>query len=249
MSDRSWAARGLVASLCVWSALACTGTTTVVGERAGELGGCPSGEVCAASVPAGLWFQGQMLYDDGEPRLGPVLAGGRFDLSFFPVTGVMTEFDVVIEGGSLDVAGTEIGVGQPSGAELWGLESGYAVVRIVSKETGELFDRLTLETVELDGIELTNINDPTRTHLLGGCDEMIGVRLMAEGGTLRAFDQNITVEAEGFIEPDPMVWDCFRYSVPEDTEEVTIVVTAAGETYEETFVVQQGENCPEQTSD
>jgi hypothetical protein len=248
MSDRSWA-RGMLALVAVGSALACTGTTTVVGDRAGLLGDCPEGEVCAESVPGGLWFQGQMLYDAGEPRLGPVLAGGRFDLSFFPVTGVMTEFDVVVEGGSLDVAGSEIGVGQPSSAELWGLEAGTAVVRVVSKETGELFDRLTLETVELEGVELTNVNDPGRTHLLGGCDEMIGVRLLAGGGELRAFDQNITVEAPGVIEPDPLVWDCFRYEVPEDTDEVTFVVTAGGETYEETFVVQEGENCPENTGD
>ena len=60
----------------------------VEGERAADIAaggtGCPEGEVCSDDTPLGLTFVGQGFYDDGGTvRLGPVLVGGTFDVSFY----------------------------------------------------------------------------------------------------------------------------------------------------------------------
>lgn len=250
MSRQGHTASVLAASITLGALLACSGTDTIVnGERVLNEGGCPPGEVCVAEVPAGLLFQGQMLYDDGGvPRLGPVLVGGQFDLSFFPVVGVMNGFHVETEGNSLDAGDTFDG--PPPGVVLWGAEAGVSSVRVVNSQ-GALYDTLPFEVVELEDVELTNVSDPSRTELIAGCEEMLGVHLLAQGGSLRAFDQSVSVTAPGGVEPDPGVWDCFRYQVPLDATAVDFEITAANETFVRTVEVREpapGEPCPTQAS-
>jgi hypothetical protein len=222
--------------------LACTGATTVAGERA-ALGTCPEGEVCSDKAPAGLMFQGQMLYDEGADRLGPVLVGGRFDLSFFPQGyALQGKWAVEVEG-----ADARIREGAEPGVELKGTEVGTAVVRVIDPETGHLYDRLSIEVVALEDIELTNVTEPERPALKAGCEEMVGIRMLAAGGSLRAFDQDLKVRAPDVV-ADPFAWDCFRYEVPLDATEVTFEMEVAGEIWERTLPVEpldEGEACPQ----
>lgn len=231
-------------SAVVGFTLACeAGTTSVEGDRASHDGGCPEGQVCDESV-GGLMFLGQSLYDEGWDHLGPVLVGGRFDLSFFtPGSAEVGSFDVQIDGGALSVGDLE-----EQGVELWGEVEGDAIVQIVDAESGALLDQLTLRTVLIDDVELKNVSEPSRPHLLGGCDEMIGVRLVADGGLLRAFDQNVRIEGPGDIAPEPLVWDCFRATIPTGVDEASFTITAGGETFVVTFDVEEpgpGEQCPD----
>jgi len=222
--------------------LACTGaTTTVAGERAAS-GECPEGEVCSDKAPAGLLFQGQMLYDEGEDRLGPVLVGGRFDVLFFPEGySLKGQWTAEVEG-----ADHRIREGGEPGVELMGTEAGTAMLRVIDPETGHLYDRLSIEVVELEDIELTNVAEPGRATLKAGCEEMIGIRMLSAGGSLRAFDQNLKVRAPDVV-ADRFAWDCFRYMVPPDATEVTFEMEAAGEIWERTLPVEpleEGQTCP-----
>jgi len=232
------------AALALTLTVACfdDGTRTVLGERAGE-GTCPEDETCSDEVPHGLYFRGQMLYDEGADRLGPVLVGGRFDLVFRPVEGEIDGFDVTIEGDSLEAKVTG-----DHDLALWGTASGSSTVRIVDPDTGELYDRLTLETVTIDDVELHNVVEEDRPFLYAGCEEMIGMRLIADGGRLRAFDQDATVTAPTEVEPDPFVWDCFTYEVPPEEDTVVFEVEAGGQRWEREVPVvplPPGRSCPE----
>jgi hypothetical protein len=222
-------------------ALAC-GTVAVDGERR-VTGECPRGEVCSELTPEGLIFYGMSFWDTPGDRLGPVLVGGKFQLQFGTPSGEpLPEWQVSATGGALDAETTE------DGAQLIGLQPGSATVR-VEDGRGTLYDRLPVDVVEIDDVEFGNVSDPTRTVLLGGCEEMIGVRLMATDGVtrLRAFDAEVQVTAVGGVRPDVAVWDCFRYDVPADATEVTFEVTAGGRTFElEVEVVPVGDPalCP-----
>jgi hypothetical protein len=233
-----------VVSIVLGFVLACTGEstqTTVVGDRANE--GCPDDETCSDLAPRGLLFRGQMLYDEGVDRLGPILVGGQFDLSFYRSDADLSYFEVELDE-HLDQTGL---LRDPPGVMLWGLSPGSSSIRVVDPETGALLDRLTIDVVALEDVVLSNVVDPERTTLYAGCEEMVGVSLVAGGGTLRAFDQNIKVTAPGSLIPDPGVWDCFRYQVPADTDTVLFEVEAAGEVWPVEFEVvelEEGQDCP-----
>jgi hypothetical protein len=218
--------------------LACVGT--VEGERMASGGACPEGEVCVEGHE-GLLFTGQVLYDEGMDRLGPILVGGTFQVSFVSVLGSeLRSFDVVTEPG--------LAVEEVSGGVvvLSGTRRGPAYLRVVDRLSGRLYDRLLLDVVKLEGVELDNVSEPGRDVLYAGCEEMIGVELLTRGGSLRAFDQDVDVEAPGGVEADPFVWDCFRYVVPTDTDAVTFTIRAGDEVFEETVPVDAPppEGCP-----
>ncbi len=222
--------------------LACVGT--VEGERLANGGACPEGEVCVEGHE-GLIFTGQVLYDEGLDRLGPILVGGTFQLAFTSLTGDLRSFDVVTERG----LGVEAVVGGK--VTLVSDAPGDAYVRVVDRASGRLYDRLLVEMVEIEDVALDNVEEPGREVLYAGCEEMIGVDLIAGGGTLRAFDQDVDVDAPGGVVADPFVWDCFRYVVPLDQSEVTFTIRAGDGTFVETRPVEPPpvEGCPERTTD
>lgn len=228
--------------LSALSMLACVGT--VQGERAAS-GSCPRDAECAPETPDGLMFTGQVLYDQPGERLGPVLLGGKMQVGIAPVSGTLPAYDVLIgDPAVLDAAPTE------GGMQLVGLEPGSSMVSVVDAR-GRLFDRLPMDVVEVDDVELSIVPDPDRQALLGGCTDMVGVRLIAtgqDGQRLRAFDQDVQIAVSvGDVSPDVGVWDCFRLDVPADATVVHVTVTAGGEQFEATLdVVPVGdpEGCP-----
>lgn len=244
MFQSARAVSALLITAFIGLTLACTGagtTTVVAGERAGS-GGCPEGEVCSEKAPSGLYFEGQMLYDEGEDRLGPVLAGGRFDVSFFPSGYALDgRWTVEVEGAEFRRSD-----GPEPGVVLYGIEAGTAVIRVLDPETGHLYDRLAIEVVALEDIEITNVLDPDSATLKAGCDSMIGIRMIAGDDRLRAFDQDLEVIVPE-VDPDLLAWDCFHYSVPTNTTELTFEMEVAGEVWERSMPVvplEEGEACP-----
>jgi hypothetical protein len=241
--------------------LACV--ASVDGERSSS-GTCPEGEVCSAATPMGLTFVGTAFYDDQERaiRLGPILAGGRFSLGMRTADGaplpnfeaLASDPEVLVselaEGAFLDGEATY----QPVQAHvtLHGLTAGHTRLRVVDPVTGELYDRLTLDVYELDRIDLVNLSDPNREHLLAGCEEMIGVRLVAKDGPtrFRAIDQDLTLHVDGEpMERERGLWDCFLHTPKEDQEETTVEIRTAGRTFHHTLAVRpledEGlETCP-----
>jgi hypothetical protein len=220
--------------------LACVGVAE--GERMANGGACPAGEVCVEEH-GGLLFTGQVFYDDQMERLGPVLVGGTFRVSFASAGKVpMRAFEVVTEPG-LQVE--EVNGGRVT---LSGVQTGPSYLRVVDRETGALYDRLLLDVVQIESVSFDNVTEPGRPVLYAGCEEMIGIELLASGGgaSIRAFDQNVDLEAPGGVEADPFVWDCFRYVVPVDRSEVTFTVRTGDQVFEQTVSIEEPppEGCP-----
>lgn len=227
-----------VAALAGWT-LACVGAAG--GERAMSGGACPAGEECVEGHE-GLIFTGQVLFDDAKVRLGPVVDGGTFELSFVSVPGSeLGAFEVVTEPG--------LRVERLDGGRLTvsGDRSGPAYLRVVEPGTGRLYDRLLLDVVAIKDVRLDNVTEPGRRELYAGCEEMVGLELLGGDGEVRGFDQDVDVDAPGRIEPDPFVWDCFRYWVPADATEVTFTIRAGDQMFRETRPVDgpPGGVCPE----
>ncbi len=254
---RSWNHRAAFqlrfsAAVTVLAGLSLACMSEVDGERA-TTGECPAGEVCSDATPGGLTFVGNAFYDDAVLRLGPVLVGGTFDVGLRTADGQpLPPFDYRVEDGS--VLSVELGEGvfgptNDEGAPFYPVEShvtltgtgsGETYLRIVDAATGELYDRLLIEAYRVEDVRVVNVGEPERDHLLAGCSQMVGVRLLANDGTdeLRAFDQSVRIRVDdGTVSDEPRFWDCFMYDVPEGRAEITFYVDAVGQTFERTMAV------------
>jgi hypothetical protein len=98
--------------------------------------------------------------------------------------------------------------------------------------------------------------DPRREHLLAGCEEMIGVRLVAKEGRtrFRAIDQELSLVVDGEpMERERGMWDCFLYTPDEDQGEAVIEVGAVKKTFVHVLPVRTLEEvaleaCPARTA-
>lgn len=230
--------------------LACMGE--VPGERA-MTGMCPPGETCSTATPAGLNFVGHAMYDQDVLQLGPILAGGRFDVGLRTSDGQpLPPFAFEVEDATVFQAALGTGPFGPTNdageplyrvdgfLTLQGSARGTTFLRIVDPTTRELFDRLALDVYELTGVNVVLARDAMRTYLHEGCEEMIGVRLLANDGSteLRAFDQGVVIRAEGIVEQEPRFWDCVLYTVPAGRTEIAFEVDVAGQTFMQTLPVR-----------
>lgn len=227
------------------------GLAEVDGERA-ETGNCPTVEICSEETPAGLRFVGQHLFDDANLRLGPVIAGGTFDLGFYALEGKLPEgFTVEIDDpGVLEVEygrgvfGPRAEDGSPMYSvdaylTLYGLDEGATWISIIDPETGALYDRLRMDVVAVDDVSVVRLSDRGSTVLPAGGRELMGVRLVVDGGRreIRAIDQSLEFRAAGTVQPELMYWDCFEYEVPADRSEVEFEIVTAGRTFRRSFEV------------
>ncbi len=221
-----------LASLC----LACF--ASVDGDRAAT-GACPEGETCSDAAPEGLRFVGRALFDEEVVRLGPILVGGTFELGLAtpdgsPLPAFELELDEprALEGsrGTGTFAGDDW---MPVDAyvRLVGRAPGTPTVRLVDPSTGALLDRMPIDVVAFDRVELVNVTAPDRDHLLAGCEQMIGVRLYGDdqGTPVRGFDEDMSVRAgTQSLAPEVRLWDCFTYTPGADAGEATFTVHAGG---------------------
>jgi len=236
--------------------------TEVDGERAADIAaggdGCPEGEVCTDDTPDGLRFFGQGFYDEGGiMRLGPVLKGGTFELGFNAVSGRLGPVDVASDDSSIlraEVAPRTDGFAVDGNAIVHGMADGRATVRVIDDD-GLLYDRMPIDVFEIDAVDVVNVGDPGRVELIAGCDEMLGIHLLANDGgtTLRAFDSSVRVTADGqSLSPETWAWDCFRTVIAPDMSAVNIRVFAGGETFVTELSVRpldDDEICPEILTD
>lgn len=240
-------------SVSVLAALSLACMQEVDGERA-TTGECPEGEVCSDATPAGITFVGNAFYDESMLQLGPVLVNGTFDVGLKSADGQpLPDYAFSIEDGAVLAADNGLGVFGPTTDEgeplyvvddhltLTGMGSGETYLRITDPATGELFDRILIEAYFVEDVRVVNVTEPDRDHLLAGCEQMVGVRLLANNGSdeLRAFDQSVQIRVDdGTVSDEPQFWDCFLYDVPAERTEVTFYVDAVGETYVRTMPVR-----------
>lgn len=247
---RFLAAVGVLAAL----SLACM--SEVDGERAAT-GECPAGETCSDATPTGLRFVGNTMYDQSVLQLGPVLAGGTFEVGLRSNGGeALPAFAYDVEDSGVFTASRGEGVFGPTNdageplhpvdgyLTLKGAAPGRTYLRITEPATGELYDRLAIDVYEIDEVQVVLAQDAERTYLYEGCEEMVGVRLMANDGAreIRAFDQSVTIRAEGGVEEEARFWDCVLYQVPEGHAEITFEVEVTGQTLTRTLPVQSLES-------
>ena len=240
----------LAISVLAALSLACMGE--VDGERA-MTGECPAGEVCSDATPTGLTFVGNTFYDESALQLGPVLVNGTFDVGLKtrdgeplpPFLYAIDDPSVLSAAAGEGVFGPTTEAGEPiyvvdDHITLTGTGNGETYLRIIHPDTGELFDRVRIEAYQIEDVRMVNVSEPERDHLLAGCEQMVGVRLLANNGTdeLRAFDQSVSIRVDdGTVNDEPQFWDCFLYEVPEGRAEITFYVDAVGETFTRTMSV------------
>lgn len=247
---RSHLLRGLVHTAAIAPVAALSLACLVGGERS-TTGECPEGEVCSAATPGGINFVSMPTYDflqpgfdssrDGDLVLDAIVVGGRAEIGFFGVTdaeGRPLAHTARVSDGS--VLGLRDGDGVFGGGievdgyvEVTGVTEGTTLLRVIASASGELFDRLSLRVVELDGARVAP--SEALAPLLAGCRSELGVALFGDG--IRATDEDTTIEVEGATELRRLAWD--RYSlVPDaDARELTVTIHAGGTTLERTVAV------------
>jgi hypothetical protein len=231
--------------------LACV--SEVDGDRA-TTGTCPEGETCSDATPMGLRFVGQIFFDDETAHLGPILAGGRFDLGLrTPDGAAVPPWTFTVENASVLGATTGTGTfgpvdetGRPEYPvdgylTLRGGTPGDTYVRILDASSGDLLDRILLDVYELRDVRIRNASGPSDDALVAGCESMIGVRLIATDGMteteIGGFDQDVTVSVGGELRRERRFWDCFLYTVPAGATSADIEVTAAGRVFAKSMPV------------
>ncbi|MBX2800626.1 MAG: hypothetical protein KTR31_23300 [Myxococcales bacterium] len=223
---------GAVFTTVVLLSLACVGQ--VAGDRAAS-GDCPEGEVCSEEAVQGLIFVGQAFFEDQEAlALGPIALGSQFNLGFYDIGGgQLPEFAVdggtnlhaeVEEGPMPDTHGS-IGKSVDTWATLSGLQSGTSTVRVVDAG-GLLLDRLDIEVVEIERVEMEIIARTPRDVLISDCDELIAVRIYGtdeSGSEVRLFGQDLGLKADGrSLDREVGMWDCFEWAADAPSEQVEV---------------------------
>ena len=204
--------------------------------------------MCSEATTQGLRFVGNAFWDDDEELLlGPVLVGGTFEIGLKTVDGEpLPDFDIEVDDGRIFSVEHGAGVFGPttqSGRALHPVD-GHMVLSgdrstappsSASSTPTPASSSIVceVEAYEIEDISITNMNDPQRSYVVAGCDEMLAVRLLAKDGDveLRAFDQSVQLRAEGQVRAEPEFWDCFNYRAPEGRAEVSVEVEAAGKTF------------------
>ena len=250
---------GVVLYACaILTVLACGGgMVEVEGERSmnsdpdganpfGSASGCPEAS-CSDTTPQGLTFVGAGFWDDTSPHLGPIIAGGTFDLGLRRTEGgALPAFTVETSDPSVLTAAVGVGAYQQSGGlstpvtdhvVLTAHQPGRSHVRVLDSQ-GALMDRILLNVETIERVEVLNVNDPGRDHLEAGTEELIGVRLIVGGAQRRAIDQEVSLSVEGVVQPENMYWDCFTYQVPLDRDEVTFTARSGDVVEHVTFPIR-----------
>ncbi|MBX3248029.1 MAG: hypothetical protein KF901_12685 [Myxococcales bacterium] len=239
---RALVTSGLLLALCA----ACL--ASVDGDRAAS-GECPPDERCSELTPNGLIFVGRAFFDEPRLRLGPVITGGTFALGIvsadLPEFAIETPVDIFTAERGTGVFGPTTAAGEPLYAVdahlvLRAVSEGTAFVRVVDPSSGELFDRLAIDTYDVDEVQVVLAQDVEREHLLAGCEEMVGVRLYGKQGTsqVRGFDESFEIRVDaGDIETETRFWDCIFLGVPDDRDEVRFDVMVGGATHTQTLPV------------
>lgn len=223
---------------------------TVEGERA-MTGMCPAGETCSTGEVRGIQFVGQAFFDaELATQLGPVAAGGTFQLGLVGVGGPLGDYDVTWEDDSgftaapgrsqflpLDESGNSLA--EVDGhIVLRGRSASSSYLRITDPTDGTLIDRLRMDVVEIDEVAFGLARDPERDYLIAGCPELVAVRLLshAGGGERRIFDQSVVITTDGEV-LDEQMWDCISYEAAEGTSEASFQIFVANESHERTMPV------------
>ncbi len=162
------------------------------GER--MRGECPADEVCSELTPDGLSFStAYSLLDSTVETVGPVALGGRLSVSYSALTGELKEV-VATADGALELPDT-------GSTRVLGAKVGDGLLRIVDPTRDELYDRIRLEVLPIDRVELEIVNDIDRTYLRAGCDEGVRIVLIHDGvdGPVRVFDDSMSITRPNLI--------------------------------------------------
>ncbi len=203
------------------------------GDRA-ITGGCPEGEVCDPITEDGLHFKGatfgEALFDFGDVKT--LAVGGRQDV---------TVFDVDDEGRHValelpftpDYDGTAIAIEnqRDNVVTLRGVAGGDGFLRIVSADSGELFDRTPVAALPVVAAEVSptltvalDVNGGGQSSNLFTAGAVGYIALDASnGGSL--VDEDATIAGPGITQTD---WDRFTVGdLAPGTHQLTV---AAGDT-------------------
>ncbi len=186
-------------------------------------GECPAGEVCSPDTPTGLYFGGSVLGDEifdsiVEPHRTAVAGTQTLDIfSDADASDEFIGFDAVAAGPSFQVvavAGNQVSVA--------GVAGGTDFLRLVDPESGELYDRIALQTAVVDTIaivpqkidllgdqELYDAASPAVVYHASGTSELVVA--LYDASDVRLVDETLTLAlGTGFVR-DTAQWDRFEH--------------------------------------
>jgi hypothetical protein len=218
-------------TLCV-AALAALGCETP-GERA-RTGECPPEEVCSDDTPDGLYFRGAPFAGSGR-SVKRIAVGGTQSITVLEGRGdsgdrFVAPFDATISSPMLvDKVG-------PADLVVTAEEAGSAYLRINDPDTGELYDRVTVRSSEIDTLEISAhgyADEDARLFAQGR--PVVVVRMTSEGGD-RLVDEGIEFAADD-ADVSRDSWDLVGLSEMAAGEIDVVVTTSAGDEHARTFEV------------
>jgi hypothetical protein len=209
--------------------LVALGACAVPGERAAT-GECPAYEVCSDDTPTGLYFSGSSLAGGGGGGVALTAIGGtqRITVQTLDTSGgnyvyaPLTLPYVADDDGGL---GVKV-IGQTGATvSVQGVAAQDNYLRILSPDTGELYDRVLISGAAIDDVALVGAvaesMPPDVQEVWATGDQRVGIALLA--GDERVVDTSMALDAPG---ADRIAWDTLHFAAAQ-VGTTTITVTAA----------------------
>lgn len=215
-------------TLLLLSCLAALVACATEGFRAGSGGVCPRDQVCSDETPEGLLFRGTdvagawLSFDGG---IKTVATGGTQTIEVYRnIVGepaFTRSFDAEVDGD-----GWSVSEPAPPTVRVTADKQGVGFLRIVERDTGELYDEVDLLALDVAGVSAhANVYPYTGSApwaMLTGGPRSVYVALDAAGGE-RLVDEGMALEAEDATSAARTWWDVIEL---ERDEPGTAVVRA-----------------------
>jgi hypothetical protein len=209
--------------------LVALGACAVPGERAAT-GECPAYEVCSDDTPTGLYFSGASLAGGGGGGVALTAIRGTQKITVQTLDtsdGNYTYAPLTLPYIADDDGGLGVKVIGQDGASVsvQGVAAQDNYLRILSAETGALYDRISIAGAAIDDVALVGATQevmPEGTPQVWATgDQLVGIALL--GGGERVVDTSMALDAPG---AERAAWDTLHFTAAQ-VGTTTITVTAA----------------------
>ncbi len=190
----------------------------LAGDRVG--GVCPTGEVCSAEAPNGLFFLGAKRADSFGGGVEVTAVGGIQTIKVLQDSNTDSPaFDKAFDAATSDVTVAAISAVAPPDVTVSGESDGTSALRLLESGTDKLLDRVDVHVATIDKVTtfprelfLVAADDGTPWALLSGGKASLVVQLTSKGGD-RLVDETLTL-APDFGKATSQAWDLFDVTAP-----------------------------------
>jgi hypothetical protein len=214
LAMNTFASRTAFALVSIFAASGCA----LAGDRVG--GVCPTGEVCSAEAPNGLFFLGARRSDSFGGGVEITAVGGTQTIKVLEDSNTDSPaFDRAFDASTSDVTVAAISAVAPPNVTISGEADGTTSLRLLESGTDKLLDRVDVHVAAIDSVAafpqelfLVASDDGTPWALLSGGKASLVVQLKSKGGD-RLVDEELTMTSD-FGKATSQAWDLFEITAP-----------------------------------